>query len=424
MIAILGAGLSGLSAAYHLRDQRCVVFERERRVGGLCRSYRHGAFTFDFTGHLLHLRDDSIQGLVSELLPSGLALHCRRASIYSKGVYTPYPFQAHLYGLPEETVRECLEGFAEAQRGPSSGDNFRDYVLSTFGRGIARHFLFPYNEKLWRTDLSRLSTDWVDWAVPRPSLEEVVRGARRRENGRYGYNATFFYPRSGGIGVLAEALAAQIPEIQRGQEAVEIEARKKRLIFPDGSHCPYDRLISTLPLPELLRRIPDLPASLREAGERLRYVSVYDINLGVARAKISDQHWIYFPEREFAFYRVGFPMNFSPSLGPSGTSTLYAEISRLPGEALLPEEALDQVVQGLLRCGILREEDELLARDVQRIRYAYVIHDEDRRRVLPWILKSLEEKGIHSIGRYGGWGYSSMEEALLEGRRVAKAAMK
>lgn len=205
-----------------------------------------------------------------------------------------------------------------------------------------------------------------------------------------------------------------------GKEAVEIEARKKRLTFQDGSQCAYERLISTLPLPELLKRIIDLPAHLREAGERLRYVSVYDVNLGVARGNISDQHWVYFPEEEFPFYRVGFPMNFSASWGPQGTSSLYAEISRLPGETFSPEEALELVVQGLVRCGILREDDAILARDVRPIRYAYVIHDAERRRVLPWILETLAEKGIHSIGRYGGWGYFSMEEALLEGQRIAR----
>lgn len=420
MIAILGAGLSGLSAAYHLNGRRCVIYEREQTVGGLCRSYRHGAFTFDYTGHLLHLRDSYVKGLISELLPSGWTLHCRRASIYSKGVYTPYPFQANLFGLPEETVRECLEGFMEAIGEPPTGDNFRDWVLSNFGRGIARHFLFPYNEKLWRTDLAQLSTDWVSWAVPRPSLDEVMRGARGCGNGSYGYNASFLYPRTGGIIVLAEALAARLPEVQLGKEAVEIEARKKRLTFQDGSRCTYERIISTLPLPELLKRIIDLPVHLREAGERLRYVSVYDVNLGVARGNISDQHWVYFPEEEFPFYRVGFPMNFSASWGPPGTSSLYAEISRLPGELLSSEEAVEQIIGGLGRCGILQEDDELLARDVQRIPFAYVIHDEARRRVLPWILETLEGIGIHSIGRYGGWGYSGMEEALLDGRRTAR----
>ena len=318
-------------------------------------------------------------------------------------------------------IKECLEGFEEAAREPSSEHNFRDWVLSNFGRGIARHFLFPYNEKLWQTDLSQLSTEWVGWAVPRPSLEEVIQGARGRRNGGHGYNATFFYPRSGGIGVLADALAAHLPDVQLSKEAVEIKAREKRLAFHDGSHCSYEDLISTLPLPELLRRIVDLPPHIKEAGARLRYVSVYDVNLGVGREKISDKHWIYFPEQEFAFYRVGFPMNFSVSLGPPGTSSLYAEVSRLPEDSLSAEKALECVIDGLVRCGILQEDDELLAQDVRPIRYAYVIHDEDRRRALPLILEFLKVMGIHSIGRYGGWGYSSMEEALLEGRRAARA---
>lgn len=425
---ILGAGLAGLSTAFHLKDDY-QIFEKESEVGGVARSVTVDGFTFDYTGHLLHMRDQYTKDLVARLLPDAFDSHARRAYIYSNGTYTEYPFQANTYGLPKEVVKECVAGFVETcLQQPSNGNgnhkpefrSFEDWVYETFGSGIAKHFMLPYNQKLWRVPLSEVTADWVSWSVPRPTLDEILNGALGINNRAFGYNPSFLYPKRGGIRQLADSLAAHVKNLHLNRSAVEVSLREKTVRFDDGEVYSYDSLVSTIPLPQLLRIIGDLPDEVRRAGQSLRYISVYDVNLGVGRAGISDKHWLYFPEPEFIFYRAGFPMNYAPETVPEGCSSMYVEVSHLPGESIPEERLLAEVRSGLIRSGVLREDDEILVSNVIDIRCAYVIHDRARQEALKVIHPYLQSENIHAIGRYGNWEYSSMESAILYGRDMAE----
>ena len=110
-VVIIGGGLAGLSAAHHLAECDPVVFEKESSVGGLCRSFSQDGFTFDCTGHLIHLKNQYTKDLVARILPGVFNSHERLAAIYSKDTVTPYPFQANTYGLPPEVIKECVVGF-------------------------------------------------------------------------------------------------------------------------------------------------------------------------------------------------------------------------------------------------------------------------------------------------------------------------
>ncbi|TAL11326.1 MAG: protoporphyrinogen oxidase [Nitrospirae bacterium] len=424
MILIVGAGLAGLSTAYHLGDRPCRVVEKEKEAGGLCRSYQMDGFTFDVTGHLLHFRQAEIKALVERLLAGRLAKHGRRSFIYSHRTYTEYPFQVNTHGLPPEVVRECLLGFIATLTNPSpappEGRSFKAWILENLGEGMARHFMVPFNEKLWQAPLDELTSDWVSWLVPKPELKDVINGALGIKDKAFGYNPSFLYPAQGGIGVLPKAFLPWVRDIVYGSELAEVDTTRRRATFLDGRVEDYDRLVSTIPVPELVRRCPDLPAAIRDAAAGLRCVSVYNVNLGVARERVSDHHWIYFPEPEYPFYRAGFPMNFAPALGRPGCSSLYVEVSHRPTESVPPAELLGRVRAGLERAGILRPDDEIVAADVRDIRYAYVLFDRHRARALPAILEELERRGIHSIGRYGRWEHTSMEDAIAQGKQLAE----
>ncbi len=318
MILIVGAGLAGLSTAYHLADKDYQLYERDKTVGGLCRSYDRDGFTFDYTGHLLHLRNEYTGKLLEKLLPDKLASHHRRASIYSQKVFTPYPFQGNLYQLPKEIIKECLIGFIEARledgqkrgnkpvRNGNSNISFKDWIIATFGKGIARYFMLPYNEKLWLRDLDTMSLEWVDWSIPVPSLDEVVGGALGMENHQMGYSARFLYPEKGGIGILPRAFLPYIREVFLNRSLTAIDLHEKKAWFDDGNVVRYDRLVSTIPLPELINVIRNVPSHIADLSKRLQYISVFDINLGISGNTSFDQHWVYFPEPENPFYRAGF----------------------------------------------------------------------------------------------------------------------
>ena len=427
MIVVAGAGLTGLSAAYHLQDERdVVVFEKEDRPGGLCRSVVKDGFTFDLTGHLLHLKRPEIIALVERLIPPERFERIdRKAFIYSHGTFTPYPFQVNTHGLPPEVIAECLTGFVEAMGrgtpGPEemAGFSFKEWILRTFGSGIARHFMIPYNEKLWLTDLDDLTCDWVSWAIPRPSLEEVIRGALGISRRAFGYNPSFLYPREGGIQILPRALADQVREIRCGTSIVRIDSVRRTVTTDAGDELPYDRLVSTMPLPRLLRITDGLPAWAAQAASGLRHTAVINLNIGVDRPVEPDRHWVYFPEKEFVFYRAGFPASFTRAAAPEGCSSIYLEIAARPGETLDEDRLFEQAREGLLRAGILRRSDRIVCRVAFTIDPAYVIYDENRRTRLPGLFDELSSRGIHSIGRYGSWYYNSMEDSIHDGRRLA-----
>ena len=427
MILIVGAGLAGLSTAYHLRGVPYKVLEREQEAGGLCRSYVKDGFTFDYTGHLLHFRQTAIKALVESLLPTQLQRHARKSYVFSHDTYTEYPFQVNTHGLPLEVVRECLLGFIATLSDPSTkppteNRSFRQWIVENLGEGIAKHFMVPFNEKLWQVPLDELTSEWVSWLVPKPDIKDVINGALGIKDKAFGYNPSFLYPASGGIRVLPEAFLPSITNLSHDSELVEIETGRRRAVFRSGSGErteEYEQLVSTIPLPELVRCCVDLPASMRELASALRWVSVSNVNLAVAREHISDKHWIYFPEHRYPFYRAGFPMNFSPAMGRPGCSSLYVEISHQPTAQESDASLIERVRKGLEQAGVLRRSDEMVMADVKDLYYAYVLFDRHRGRAVKELLVELERRGISSVGRYGLWEHTSMEDAIAQGQQVA-----
>jgi len=428
-VVILGGGLTGLSAGLHLDDVESVILERDAEPGGLCRTFAEEGFTFDCTGHLLHLREPRYRDLVERLAPGAFVPHERRALIYSKGAFTPYPFQANLHGLPVETVKECVGGFVESLlRREKAGEpdperaTFREWVEAIFGGGIARHFMLPYNAKLWRVDLDEIECGWVSWSIPRPTLREVLDGAFGMTVRGLGYNPTFLYPRQGGIRTLPDAFARRVPGLRTGSAVAAIDARRRIVRLSGGEEVAYERLISTLPLDRLLAATDGLPEELRPIGRRLRAVRVLNICLGIARRRLSDAHWVYFPEPEFSFYRVGFPSNLAAGMAPRGCASVWAERSLLPDEPFDPEEVTARAVEDLKVAGILRPRDRVVYSHVGVLDPAYVLYDRHRARHLPRVLDTLRQHGIDSTGRFGAWEYSSMEGAMRAGAEAAARA--
>ncbi|MDX6770699.1 MAG: FAD-dependent oxidoreductase [Elusimicrobiota bacterium] len=426
-VLILGGGLAGLSTARHLgvAGQRSrLVVEAKDRPGGTAGSVVTDGFTFDYTGHLLHLHDPYGKKLILDLLGDNHATHERRAWIWSKGAFTRYPFQANTRGLPPAVVADCVAGFLETVHRPRplpKAPDFLSWSRATFGDGVTRHFMRPYNEKLWRVPLSRLTTEWQGRFVPKPSAAEVVYGAFAEQNALFGYNSTFRYPVRGGIQALPDALAAALePGVLRTGARVEsVDLREKVAVVGGLGEVRYERLVNTLPLCDFLDLATPLPPAVKAARAKLRWNTVWNLNLGVDRL-ISDKHWVYYPEKKYPFYRVGFSSNFSPNLAPAGHTAIYVEVARPGGSAVDVPKLEAQVLAGLREAGVLRRGDTLSAKVWMPVKVGYVVYDFDRTPAVTTIFKHLATRGVDSIGRYGGWKYSFMEETILDGKRCAE----
>lgn len=418
-VLIIGAGLAGLSTAYHLR-RPYILLEKEETPGGLCRSVHSGGSVYDYTGHLLHLRRKEIVRLVEELLPGRLRRIERKASIFTQGCFLPYPFQANFHPLPKEVVKECLLGFIKAREEKKTAtDSFGDWALATFGEGICRHFMFPYNEKLFCRPAEEMTAEWVSWSVPQPELETVVDGALGTTAHGLGYNATFLYPKEGGIEILPQALAAQVGGVSYGQEVFAIDVVSRIALTPEGKEFGYEQLVSTMPLTQLLSCVKTEDENILAMKNTLRWVNVYNINFTIQRKAPWGWHWLYLPDSEFVCYRIGVASNFSPALAPEDYSAVYTEVSYKPGKK--PDEKIvrQQVVEDLQKLELLTNDSEIVDETALTIEPAYVIYDKARSENLDLIHSRLLGYDIHSIGRWGRWEYSAMEDALLQGLQTA-----
>jgi protoporphyrinogen oxidase len=428
-ILILGAGIAGLSAAWHLRLKgvSCLVFEKEDEVGGLCRSKRIHGFTFDYSGHLLHFKNPYVFNLVRRLLGKQFVKHERSAWISACGRYTRYPFQANLFNLPSRVVKECLEGFVRAQEGRrekyiKKPTNFSQWTQRTFGAGIARHFMAPYNAKFWTVLPEELTCEWLEGLIPVPSLSQVLEGAKKESTRQLGYNVHFWYPRRGGIEQLPRAFAKSVENIYTGSKISRVDLDRKEIETSSGRREKFDVLISTIPLPEMSRTIRDLSKEMRVAFDRLRWNSIFNLNLGMnLNGDASGRHWIYFPQRRFCFFRVGFPHNFSSDLTPAGKISLYAEVSYSERKPIDKRKAIPRIIRDLKKIGLLSPKGGICIKDVNDIEYGYPIYDRHYKTAREKILGFLNEKGIVPCGRYGSWKYMSMEDAILDGKRAAES---
>ena len=425
MVVIIGGGLAGLSTAYHLGDTEYVVLESEGTPGGLCRSREIDGFIFDYTGHLLHLRDPRAIELVEDLLPGGLAETTRKAVIRSKGVTLPFPYQANLHGLPPDFVARCIVEFVRTLDGEVPADpatSFEDWALAVFGKGICDGFMFPYNEKLFRRSPADMTADWVSWAVPKPNLEEVVRGATGVPNTGMGYNATFRYPTGGGIGVLPAALAKRVKHLRCNSRVTAVDLDAREVMLGSGERLAYDHLVVTAPLPAFLAMATGGEVEWRSRAARLEASVVACLNLGVAREGLGDgAHWIYYPDDDVPFYRAGFPSNFSDAVAPPGTSSMYVEMGLRKDEPYEPERLISGMEKGLADAGLLLPDDTVLVRDLVRVDPGYVIFDRSRQEAMAGLVPALKARNVHLIGRYGAWTYSYMERAILDGLETAES---
>jgi protoporphyrinogen oxidase len=421
-VVIIGAGLTGISAAYHLEQQGFFdykLFEKEDSIGGLCRSVQQDGFTFDYTGHLLHISDPYFKSLIEQMVQfSSLHTVHRRSFIYSHNTYTPYPYQINLHGLPTHIIAECIAGFVKrtTKKNPKT---FIEWVHANFGAGFAKHFFIPYQKKIFACDLKDLTASWTNRFVPSTSLEQILDGVIQSQTQPVGYNAQFFYPKTGGIISWVQKLADHLINPVYTNFAVKsIDIQRKTICFHNGHTESYEHLITTIPLDMFITMVQDTPVTLfNQARGHLLCNKVVNFNLGINR-NISDKHWIYFPENKYPFYRLGFPHNFSQNVVPSGYGSLYGEFAHMNKSISWVNATLKRSIKNTKQILDINDND-IVTQKVIHIQHAYVTYNFWREKNLPKLLHALEKVGIHSIGRYGAWKYASMQEAVLDGKEAA-----
>jgi protoporphyrinogen oxidase/glycosyltransferase involved in cell wall biosynthesis len=450
---VIGAGPTGLSAAYHLGAD-AVLLEQHDRVGGWCRSVEEGGFTFDHAGHIMFSNDPYVHEMYRMLLGDNVHWQDREAWIYSKNVYTRYPFQGSLYGLPTEVIKECIVGAVKAHLGASAAPsakrlddccadgvaeataplcdahkadaarprNFEEFIYQVWGEGIARHFAVPYNTKLWTVPLTEMETSWLGGRVPQPDLAEMVEGALKPSPKPMGPNARFGYPLRGGFQALMDGFLPHLDgQLKLNTRVAGVFPAERRVTLENGQAIAYRTLVSTMPLPALIGLIGDeAPADVQRAAQALRNVSVRCVNLGIARERITDKHWIYYPE-DTIFHRIFVQGNASPHCNAAGGFGFTCEISYSPSKPLPcdGDALIERCIADCVRVGMLDPSDRVLVANQVDLPYAYVVYDHQRQRNVDLIRAWLDRHDIVLAGRYSEWEYYNSDHAFLAGKKAA-----
>jgi protoporphyrinogen oxidase len=431
-IVILGAGPTGLGAAYQLYKlgyKNWHIYEKNSFVGGLSASFRDKkGFIWDIGGHVIFSGNRRFNRLVDTLLGDEMQTFSRESWIWLRDSFIKYPFQNNFHLHPDkEIVLECVSGLLDNLNKRDSYKNFEEWIHCFFGKGIAKYFMIPYNQKVWACPLKKMDYNWISERVSIIDMNRILKNMICQTNDSdWGPNNTFRYPLLGGIGGLFNRfLPYTNGHLHLNKEVARILPKKKEIIFKDGEKVSYDILISTIPLNELLKKMKGKPERIGKACKKLLWNSGYMVGIGIKKPCPSKKNWMYFPQDDSPFYRVTYLSNYSPNMTPKGDYfSFLAESSYSKYKALSQNTIIEETIQGLINSKLITDEDRSLIVSTYVIDtpYSFPVPFLGRDKVLKEIQSILMKKGIFSRGRFGGWKYEvgNMDHSVLQGIEVVE----
>ncbi|MEU9429056.1 FAD-dependent oxidoreductase [Streptomyces sp. NPDC048342] len=438
-IVILGAGPCGLACADELTrlgHRDFLLLESASTPGGLASSVVDAAgFTWDLGGHVVFSHFGEFDRLLADLFTAEELLYHDRSSYirYGDG-WMPYPFQHHLHYLPPRDATACLSDLLAA-RHVSSGESsapadFATWLGTMYGQALVDRFFAPYNTKVWATPLEDMGSAWVAERVAPVEVDEILAAfaGTAAPASRWGPNATFAFPTSGGTGEIWHRLAARIDagHLRTQTHVVAVDPTTRTVILADRERVGYDHLVATGPLDQLTAMTATCPSSLRTAARSLRHTTVAMVGLGYKTPTTDSRSWLYFPQPDIPFYRATNFSKYAPANVPCADTGTYSawmtETSLAAGQSLDHHALVRSCDQALRRHGLVPEHTPLASTHVEVIPYAYPVPTMGRDEVLAQVVPWMEAHGIYPRGRFGTWRYEigNMDHAVKMGIDVAR----
>jgi protoporphyrinogen oxidase len=425
---ILGSGMAGLGAASHLRAEgkAARVLDKKAYAGGHTTTHERQGFLFDEGPHVSFTKEEKIKKIFAEAVKNDYLSIDAYIDNYWQGQFIKHPVITNMHGMPVDMIAKCISDYVEAGKNPNPPiNNYEDWLVASYGRTYAEAFPMQYASKYHTTHASNLSTEWVGPRLYQAKLGEVLQGALSSNAPNIHYVQDYRYPKHGGFAAFLNGLTGA-SDILVDHEVVTIDPKARSMGLRNGKSMGYGGLISSIPLPDLVPMIQGVPKDVLEAASRLACTNVVLVNLGVNREHLSKSSWTYFYDDEFTFSRVSFPRTFSPHVVPAGCGSIQAEVyfsnkyKPLQGS---PESCIQPAIDGLKKCGVLRDDDKILFQEAMLIPYANIIFDLERAAALRTVHAYLDEIGIAYCGRYGDWGYLWSDEAFFSGEKAAQKVL-
>lgn len=409
MDLIVGGGITGLSYALFSQPNKTLILEKDNELGGYCRTLKRNGYIWDYSGHFFHFQDSDIKKIITEdISDSDLKTVEKSTKIYYDNKLIDYPFQKNIHQLSKAEFIDCLCGLFDAPKGEYF--NFKEMLYHKFGRGISEKFLVPYNEKLYACDLNSLDKDAMGRFFPYANKEDIISNFKRSDNSSY--NGSFIYP-YGGAEVYVKSIVKKLDpgSIRVCADVKTIDPVNHCVTLSSGEIIKYDRLISTIPLPVLLSKCN---IDCNHNAFSWNQVLVFNLGFDKKSYNITD-HWIYFPNKDLSFYRVGFYDNILNS----DKLSMYIEIGFPQNMSINPNEWLGKVLHDLQTINIIDETFTLCDYQYLVMNPAYVHISDKSIKEVELMKEKLKRYDIYSIGRYGSWTYCSIEDNIKEARNLA-----
>jgi protoporphyrinogen oxidase len=427
--AVLGTGMAGFGAGYALEraDVPFVCYDKNSYFGGHTRSFRHeSGFVFDEGGHISFTKHSHVRDLLAENVSGRYEERNLKIDNYWQGHRIPHPVQCNLRGLPTDLVVKIIEDFISARGNePSLTQNYAEWLHAAYGKSFADTFPMIYGLKYHTTTMDRLTTDWIGPRMYRPSLEDILRGAIGGHVTGAHYVENFRYPTTGGFVSYLEPFAKRF-DIRLNHCVVGLDPTARVLHFANGKEVPYEQVVTSIPLPELIPLIDGAPGDVLDSAKQLASTQAVLINLGVNRSDLSDSAITYFYDEDVIFSRINLPHMFAPNNAPAGCGTIQAEVyfsDKYRPFRGAPTDLIEPAVSDLRRCGFIRDSDSIVLREAVINRYANVIFDFDRAQALKTVHGFLDDLGVYYCGRYGNWDHLWTDEAFISGEKAAQKAL-
>jgi protoporphyrinogen oxidase len=430
-IIIIGAGPTGLGAAYRLKElgyRNFHIYERSPYIGGLASSFTDSAgFTWDIGGHVMFSHYKYYDKCFDDLMGNDFQLNMRECWVRMFNTWVPYPFQNNIRYLPKEVTYECLAGLVEAQtkRDHKVTKNFKEFMEAVFGDGICKHFMKPYNFKVWAHPAELMNKEWIGERVAMVDINRAIKNVvMQTDDFGWGPNNQFKFPLFGGTGEFYRRFGKPLDGHYTLNKKLDfVNLQKKELRFSDGQIVKYDRLISAMPLDKLCNDVinGEMPREIKKSAAGLRHSGGYMVGIGIKQPCPSTKSWMYYPESNCPFYRVTYLSNYSPYMTPDCKThysllceTSYSEFKPVDGRTIV-----DDTIKGLINAGMIKESDQKDIVDtwVYRADYAYPTPSVERDSILSQVIPYLEKHEVYSRGRFGMWKYevSNTDHTLMQG---------
>ena len=421
---VLGAGAAGVSAAYHLAQKGApaVVYEKNADWGGLCGNFTINGFRFDKFVHFTFPKEKYTEDFFESSSP--LYAHPPVSYNYWRGFWLKHPAQTNLFPLPADEKEKIIKDFKERPRKNAAEiKNYGEWLRVRYGNYFAENFPFKYTRKYWGREPEDLETKWVGERMFVPSLKDILDGAKAPNDKNHYYTSFMKYPKKGGFRSILNK-AREGLDIRFNKEAVRIDAAEKTVYFNDGTKENYKNIISTLPLPEIVKMPGSAPAAVVRAAENLKCTCGYQISLGFNKPDIAKHLWFYIYDEDILPARVYSPNLKSADNAPAGCGSLQAEVFfGSPSKVKPAGEVLNNTLEKLKAMKIFNDGD-LLFSDIRFEKYANVIFDKDIYKNRQTVLDYLDECGIIPAGRFGKWEYMWTHQAFEDGMNAAKRLFK